>query len=143
MGVFEKPGWYRLTIPEGWEADGTEDPAAIARAGGAGALQVTAQAPPPLKPGERIDVFLLLRAYLRGIGVALDRTVASRSSARGLDWAASEYVGDDPQGGRAFWRLWMATNHRVLVFLTYACPEGDRDLEREAVDGIVGSLDLS
>ncbi len=29
MTVFEKKGWYRLTLPEGWEADGDESPVAI------------------------------------------------------------------------------------------------------------------
>jgi hypothetical protein len=142
MGIFEKKGWYRLTIPEGWEADEAEDPVAIARADGSGALQVTAQAPRSLKSGGRIDALLMLRAFLKGIGVDIGKTRATRFERGGLEWAVSEYVGEDSQGGQAFWRVWMAANRDVLVFLTYACPEEDRDAEREAVDRIVASLEL-
>ncbi len=143
MRVFEKQGWFRLALPEGWEAEGDEEPLTFHHPDGPGALQVTAQAPRPLKPGERIDVFLMLRAFLRGIGVDIDETRAERSSGRGLERASCEYVGDDPEGGRAFWRVWMVTNHDILVFLTYACPEEDREAEREAVDGIVAALELA
>jgi len=37
----------------------------------------------------------------------------------------------------------MVTNHDVVVFLTYACREEDRDRERATIDGIVSSLELS
>lgn len=142
MGLFEKKGWYRLALPEGWEADSTEDPVAIARPDGTGALQVTAQTPRALKPGDRIDVLLMMRSFLKGIGVDSRKVRLTRFERGNLEWAAGEYVGDDPQGGKAFWRLWMAAGRDVLVFVTYGCPEKDRDAERESVDGIVASLEL-
>lgn len=142
MGLFEKKGWYRLTLPEGWEADPSEDPVAISRPGGAGMLQVTAQTPRALKPGDRIDVLLMMRSFLKGTGVDPRKARLSRFERGDLEWAAGEYVGDDSPGGRAFWRLWMAARGDVLVFVTYGCPERDRDAERDPVDRIVASLEL-
>jgi len=140
--VFEKKGWYRLEIPEGWEVDDDESPVAIFHPEGAGALQVTAETPRPLPPGGKIDVFLMLRAFLKQTGVDFDETLARRSTERGLDRAFYEYDADSPEDGRIVWRSWMVTNHDIVVFLTYACREEDQDLERAAVDSIVASLEL-
>jgi hypothetical protein len=141
--VFEKKGWYRLTLPDGWEADEDESPVAIYHPEGAGALQVTAETPRPLPPGGRIDVFLMLRAFLKQTGVDFIEEAATRSTERGLDRAFYEYSAESPEEGNVVWRSWMVTNHDIVVFLTYACREEDKDLERAVVDGIVGSLELS
>lgn len=143
MGLFEKEGWFRIDLPDGWEVEEEGGgPAAIFRRGGTGALQVSAQAPQPLRSGERVDVGLLFGAYLRGIGVDPGRTRPERFRRGGAEWAAGEYVEEDSRGGRTFWRLWMALGRDVLVFLTYACPESDRERDREAVEGIVATLVL-
>lgn len=142
MKAFEKKGWYRLEIPEGWEVDEDESPVAIYHPDGAGALQVTAETPRPLPPGGKIDVFLMLRAFLKQTGVDFDETLARRTTERGLDRAFYEYTADSPEEGRVTWRSWMVTNHDVVVFLSYACREEDEDLERAAIDGIVASLQL-
>jgi hypothetical protein len=143
VSVFEKKGWYRLDVPDGWDVDGDENPVAIYRADGAGALQVTAEPPPPLPPGGKIDVFLMLRAFLKQTGVDFDETLASRSFVDGLDRAFYEYTAESPEDGPVLWRSWMVTNHYLVVFLTYACREEDADVERAAVDAIVASLRLS
>lgn len=141
--IFEKKGWYRLAVPEGWEIDEDESPVAIYHPDGAGALQVTAEAPRPLPPGGRIDVFLMLRAFLKQTGVDFDESLATRSTERGLDRAFYEYSDESPEEGRVTWRSWMVTNHDIVVFLTYACREEDEDRERGAIDAIVASLELS
>lgn len=143
MSLFEKKGWYRLIVPEGWEVDGDESPVAIYHPEGAGALQVTAEAPRPLPAGGRIDVFLMLRAFLKQTGVDFDETLVRRSSEGGLDRASYEYGADSPEDGRVLWRSWMVTNHDIVVFLTYACREEEQDRERSIVDGIVASLLLA
>ena len=141
--IFEKKGWYRLTLPDGWEADEEEEGvAAIYEPEGAGALQVSAQTPRPLPPGGKIDVFLMLRAFLKQTGVDFVEEAATRRTDRGLDWASYEYTGDSGEGELLF-RSWMVTNHDILVFLTYACRTEDGDAQRAAIDGIVASLDLS
>jgi len=141
--VFEKKGWYRLTLPEGWEADEDESPVAIYHPEGAGALQVTAETPRPLPPGGKIDVFLMLRAFLKQTGVDFVEEAATRTTERGLDRAFYEYTADSPEDGKVVWRSWMVTNHDIVVFLTYACREEDEDRERAAIDSIVASLELS
>lgn len=143
MKVYEKKGWYRLELPDGWEVDDDENPVAIYHPDGAGALQVTAEAPRPLPPGGRIDVFLLLRAFLKQTGVDFLEDLARRSTVRGLDQAVYEYSADSPEEGRLTWRSWMVTNHDIVVFLTYACREEDEGVDRAAVDSIVASLTLS
>jgi len=142
LSVFEKKGWFRLILPEGWEVDEDESPAAIYRTDGAGALQVTAEAPRPLPPGGKIDVFLMLRAFLKQTGVDFDETLARRSFDRGLDRAAYEYTAESPEDGPVLWRSWMVTNHDIVVFMTYACREEDQDAERADVDAIVASITL-
>ena len=143
MTAFEKKGWYRLEIPEGWEVDEDESPVAIYHPDGAGALQVTAETPRPLPPGGKIDVFLMLRAFLKQTGVDFDETLARRSTERGLDRAFYEYEADSPEDGRIVWRSWMVTNHDIVVFLTYACQKENKDRERATVDAIITSLELS
>jgi hypothetical protein len=140
--VFEKKGWYRLALPPGWEVDEDENPVAIYHPEGAGALQVTAETPRPLPPGGKIDVFLMLRAFLKQTGVDFIEEAAMRSTERGLDRASYEYLAESPEEGQVLWRSWMVTNHDIVVFLTYACRQEDKDLERAAVDGIVSSLEL-
>lgn len=141
MKVFEKKGWYRLSIPDGWDVDEDETPVAIYDPEGAGALQVTAETPRPLPPGGRIDVFLMLRAFLKQTGVDFDETLAKRKTERGLDWASTEYTADSDEG-EALWRSWMVTNHDIVVFLTYGCRTEDGDVQRAEIDAIVGSLEL-
>jgi hypothetical protein len=142
VSVYEKKGWFRLTLPEGWEVDEDESPVAIYHPEGAGALQVTAETPRPLPPGGRIDVFLMLRAFLRQTGVDFDETLARRTTEKGLDRAFYEYTAESPEEGETLWRSWMVTNHDIVVFLTYACRDEDKDRERALVDGIVASLEL-
>jgi hypothetical protein len=140
--VYEKKGWFRLTLPDGWEVDEDESPVAIYHPDGAGALQVTAETPRPLPPGGRIDVFLMLRAFLKQTGVDFDESLATRKTERGIDLAFYEYSAESPEEGVVVWRSWMATNHDIVVFLTYACREEDQEAERALVDGIVSSLVL-
>ena len=142
MKVFEKKGWYRFALPDGWEADEDESPVAIYHPQGAGALQVTAETPRPLPPGGKIDVFLMLRAFLKQTGVDFVEEAAMRQTDRGLDRAFYEYTAESPEEGQVLWRSWMVTNHDIVVFLTYACREEDKDLERSTVDAIVASLEL-
>lgn len=143
MGTFEKKGWFRIELPEGWEVrEEAGGPTAFGRRGGAGALQVTAQASPRIRPGEPLPVDLLFEGYLRGIGVDPDPVRAERFRRGGAEWAAAEFVEEGAAGDRTFWRLWMALGPGVLLFVTYACPEPERERDREVVEGIVATLVL-
>ena len=142
MNTYEKKGWSRIPVPDGWVVDENEEPLAIHHPEGCGALQITAQSPRPLKPGERLDAYLYLRGYLRQTGTDIEETEAERYSRGGLDWARSEYEADLPDEGLLYWRVWLATNHESLVFVTYACREEDKSVERWVIDGIVNGLEL-
>lgn len=141
MSEYEKKGWFALTLPEGWEVDESEDPIAFFHPDGGGALQATVQAPRPLKPGEKVDVYLMLRAFLRQTGMDIESVEARRYAAGGLDWAGCEYAAEE-DGEELVWRVWMATNHDVVAFFTYTCPVEQKDAERAAVDGILAGLRL-
>lgn len=142
MSEYAKKGWFKVTLPEGWEADDSEDPVSFYHPEGAGALQATVHAPRPLRPGEKVDVYLMLRAFLQQTGVDVEAIEARRSTERGLDWATCEYKGESPEEEDLVWRVWMATNHDVVAFFTYACREEEKDAERAAVDRIMASLEL-
>ncbi len=142
MKEFVKKGWFRLQLPDTWVVEEDGDPIGLHDPNGPGALQVSVKDPRPLKPGEKVDVFLMLRGYLRGIDVDVDSASPRRSTEGNLDWASGEYVEDHLTEGPLLWRVWFVTNHDIVVFMTYACVEEVRDVERETVDGIVASLDL-
>jgi hypothetical protein len=141
--TYERPGWFRLTLPDGWEVDESEDPPAIYRPEGSGVLHVTAQDPRPLRAGERIDVYLMLREFLRRTGTDPEGAAMRRWDGRGLEWAAGEFEEDGPEGDRLRWRVWMATNHDLVIFLSWACRAKEAEAERADVEAIVGSLELS
>ena len=142
MKDYEKKGWFKVVLPDGWEVDESEDPITFYHLEGIGAVQATVQAPRPLKPGEKIDVYLMLRAFLKQTGVDIESIDSKRSSARGMDWASCEYAGGSDEEEGVVWRVWMATNHDVVAFFTYACRDDERELERASVDSILESLQL-
>src|SRR5204863_204004 len=117
MTVFEKKGWYRLTLPEGWEADEDESPVAIYHPEGAGALQLTAETPRPLPPGGKIDVFLMLRAFLKQTGVDFIEEAAIRTTERGLDRAFYEICAELCL---ALMLSLKAYSHMVYVVISFA-----------------------
>lgn len=142
MSSYEKKGWFRVPVPDGWVVDEDEEPLAIHHPDGCGALQITPQSPRPLKPGDTVDSYLYLRAYLRQTGVDIEETDARRYADGALQWATCEYEADSPDEGLLHWRVWLVTNNDILVFLTYACREEDKQVERWAIDGIVNGLEL-
>ncbi len=88
-----------------------------------------------------MDCFLALRAFLSSTGHELDESSSRRFSRDGLQGACTEYSADAAEEN-LFWRVWFVTDQETLLFLTYACREEERELEREAVDSIVDSVRL-
>lgn len=142
MKTYVRKGWFRISLPPGWTVDEKRDPLAIYHPEGAGALEISSVAPRPLKAGERIDPFLMLRALLRGAGVDIADTDAQRYAGGGIEWAACDHDEEDREHGLLASRAWIATNHEACVYLTYSCRDEDRNLERGEIDAIVGSLEL-
>jgi hypothetical protein len=144
MSVFEKKGWYRLPLPEGWEAAEEEDGTlSVSRADGPGALQISVrEAPKGASPGPRVDPYLLLRAFTKQTGVDFELAEPRRWTSGPLDWATCEWTAEE-EGEAVAWRAWMATNQDLLAFVTYACPEEDRDRERSAADLLLAGLTLT
>lgn len=143
MSLYERKGWFRIELPEGWENAEEEGTLELSRSDGPGALQLTVrEAPRGGKAGQRVDPYLLLRAFASQTGVDFELASPRRWSSGPLDWAACEWTAED--GGEAVaWRAWMATNQDLLAFATYACPEEDRDRERSAVDNLLAGLELA
>ena len=142
MKHFEKEAWYSISYPDDWTVDPEEDPPVIYHPDGVGVLHVTNQTAIDHKEGERIDPYLMLRAFLRQTGVDVDGVVTIRGVDNGAEWAETEHVEESPEEGEVFWRSWFFTNQEIIVFLTYACKVDDKELEKKAVDQIVGSLVL-
>jgi hypothetical protein len=140
---YEKKGWFRLELPDGWVADEAEEPLTFVSPRGDGALQVTVNDPRSLKAGDRVDAALLLVTFLRQVGVTLG-PVGTRSYAEaGQDWAAAEWDEESEDAGRIRWRGWIATNHDLFAFITYACPADQEAADRADVDSILSSFRLS
>lgn len=150
MSLHEKKGWFRLEIPEGWEREEEEGTLALSRLDGPGALQLTVrEAPRGGKAGQRVDPYLLLRAFAAQTGVDFELASPRRWTSGPLDWASCEWTAEEPfdeaqgrEGGTVAWRAWMATNQDLLAFATYACAEDERDRERAAVDALLAGLEL-
>ena len=144
MSEIERKGWFRLPLPEGWEAvEGEDDTLELSRAEGPGALQLSVrEGPRASTPGQRLDPYLLLRGFAAQSGVDFDLAEPTRWSAGGLDWAACAWTAEEDEGESVAWRAWMATNQDLLAFATYACPEEERGKEGEAVDLLLAGLVL-
>jgi hypothetical protein len=143
MSVFERKGWFRLPLPDGWEASEEEDRTlSISRGDGPGALQLSVrEGPRPSTPGQRVDPYLLLRGFTVQTGVDFELAEPKRWTSGALEWAACEWDAEE-DGETVAWRAWMATNQDLLAFATYACPAESRDQERSAVDLLLASLEL-
>jgi hypothetical protein len=145
VSTYERPGWFRLEVPLGWDVEEEEGGAvSVFDPEGPGVMQVSIQDPRPLKAGQRLDPYLMLRAFLTQSGVDFDLSEPRRWTVQALDWAACEYdqVSTEDPDVTLRWRAWMATNHDLIAFITYACPETERDLEREKIDEVAASLEL-
>lgn len=144
MSVYERKGWFRLPLPEGWEAVEAEDGTLeLSRADGPGALQLSVrEGPRAATPGQRVDPYLLLRAFTAQTGVDFELAEPKRWTSGPLDWAGCAWSAEE-DGERVAWRAWMATNQDLLAFATYGCPEEEREREREAVDLLLAGLTLT
>lgn len=144
MSDYERKGWFRLPLPEGWEQSEEEGVLWLSRTDGLGALQISVQeAPKQKQPGQRVDVYLLLRSFTVQTGVDFELAQPRRWTAGPLDWAHCEWTAEeDEEEGPVAWRAWMATNQDLLAFVTYACPEEDRETERSLVDSLIAGLHL-
>ncbi len=142
MKTFERKGWYRLELPDGWEEVEGEEPLTFVPPEGEGMLQVTVQDPRALKPGEQVDPALLLVTFLKQIGVTLGPVGTRSYRAGGQDWAAAEWTEESADSGRLSWRGWIATDQDLFAFLTYACPAGREEADRADVEAILGSFRL-
>jgi hypothetical protein len=143
MRDYEKKGWFRLRVPDDWNVEEDGDIASFDPPDASGALHVSTLTVRPLKPGERVDVYLMLRAFLKqSTGQSFEDLEPRRWSARGLDWAGCEYPSEDPESGELHNRAWMATNHDIVAFVTWTCLASDREARRAELDAIVESLEL-
>jgi hypothetical protein len=143
MSAFEKKGWFRLDLPDGWTVDESEEPLTFVSPSGEGALQVTASDPRSLKPGDKVDAPLLLVTFLKQIGVKLGPVATRGYSAGGQDWAEAEWTEETLDTGTIAWRGWIATNHDLFAFITYACPAGQESVDRAGVDAILSGFRLA
>jgi len=141
--IYERKGWFTIDVPDGWEGSEEEGVVVLHDPAGPGALHVSALTLDGRKPGDRIDVFIALRGYLRGTGVKMQPTKAERFSREGHEFASYEHVAQERGEGPTFWRTWFATNQDVLAMATYNCREADKDAERAAVTRAVESLRLT
>jgi len=141
--LYTKRGWFTVELPDGWEAEEDEGVVVLHHPDRSGALHVSAQTLENRKPGDRIDVFLALRGYLRGIGVKMRDRDADRFTTDEHEFACHEQVTQEQGEGPTLWRTWFVTNQDVLAMLTYNCPEKDRDVERHETDRVVRSLRLT
>lgn len=143
MTPYEKKGWFRAELPDGWTADESGEPITFVSPRGDGALQVTVTDPRSLKPGEKIDAALLLATFLKQTGVTPGPVGTRSYPAGGMDWAAAEWEEESEDAGRVLWRGWIVTNHDLFAFLTYACPAGQEEADRADVDAILAGFRLS
>jgi hypothetical protein len=142
VSLYERKGWFRIELPEGWEAEEEEGTLSLSRADGPGALQLTVrEGPRGGKPGQKDDPYLLLRAFAAQTGVDFEVASPRRWTSGPLDWAACEWTAEE-EGETVAWRAWMATNQDLLAFATYASPADERDRERAAVDSLLAGLEL-
>ena len=142
MRTYERRGWFRLTLPDGWDVDESEDPPAIYRPEGSGVLHVTARETRPPRPGETIDVEFMLRMFLRQSGTDPKKLAIRKWTESGVEWAGTEFEEEGPEGDLLRWLVWLATNHDLILFLSYVRRADEGEPERPEVEAIVRSLEF-
>ncbi len=140
MKTYEKKGWFSIELPDHWEIDESEEPAALYDPNGAGVIHAGVQTP-DLKSEETIDPYLFLRAFVMQTGVGFMEQNAQRFQKDGVKGATYEFTSNGPEG-KLRERLWFLTARDFILFLTYTCREEERQVERETVDRVVKSVKL-
>jgi hypothetical protein len=136
---------FEVEIPAGWEAEGDEEGGVnLSSEAGIGLLHLIAFPQEPdeiLDPGEELYIFL----EEQGVELVEDE-IEDMDLPDGAELALCEYTAeeedeDDPEGG-TYWMVGVAAAPGNLVFCNYSCPADEADAEREAVVGILKTLQL-
>lgn len=126
FGVFRidlPPGWLARTEPPG-EA-GRQDRIVVAHPAGIGALRLaTIIAPEPVTHDQLRN--------LTNVDAAVAMQTGQWGDYQGYQY---DYLEDDQ-----FFRQWWLARDDVIVLVTYQCPSGFKDVEKEQINEVVGSL---
>jgi hypothetical protein len=123
---------FRIEVQDGWEHNTSKNPGADARAiislrhpDGVGSLKLLSYEAPAI------------------VSEAMLRNLTNLESSITLDWRQwGDYAGYQysyiERG--SFYRQWWLVNQRTIIFVTYQCDPGSKDVEKEAVDKMIRSL---
>ena len=133
---------FSLEIPPEWVAERDEEEGvSVSWEDGAGLLHLVAF---PRSPGEQTDPAEELYAFLEEQEIEiLEDEVEDIDLPGGAELSYCEYVAEEGEDeASTYWLVGVATGPGALVFLSYSCPAGEEDAEREVVRRILSSLEL-
>lgn len=132
---------FSLALPPGWAAEPDEEEGVgVYAPEGAGLLHLVSfeQADEDVPdPAEELYAFL----EEQGVEIEEDE-VEDLELAGGADLSFCEYLAEEEDGESTYWLVGVATAPGTLVFVSYSCPAGEEEQEREAVREVLASLRL-
>jgi hypothetical protein len=87
-------------------------------------------------------VEFMLRMFLRQSGTDPKKLAIRKWTESGVEWAGTEFEEEGPEGDLLRWLVWLATNHDLILFLSYVRRADEGEPERPEVEAIVRSLEF-
>lgn len=136
-------GLFSLVPPAGWSWDEEEEQGGLEvwREGGIGVLHVIGFASDDEEPDPAEELY----AFLEENGIEIEEDdVEDVVLDGGGELAFCEYeTEEDEDGDATFWLSGVATAPGALVFVTYICPAGEQEPERDLVRQALATLRVS
>ena len=135
---------YSLSLPEGWVAEADEEEGvSVSAPEGAGLLHLVAF---PHSGDEGLDPAEELYAFLEEQGIEIEEDeVEDLELPAGGELALCEYLSEDEDEEDAgeettYWLVGVAMGPATLLFISYSCPSGEEEQERNAIREILTSI---
>jgi len=135
---------FTVELPPGWAAEpDAAEGVSVFRPDGSGLLHLVSfshdeeEIPDPAEE---------LYAFLEEQGIEIEEDeVEDLELPGGADLALTEYLAEEEEEGEAestYWLVGVATAPGTLVFVSYSCPAGEEEREREPLREILRSLTI-
>ncbi|MBW3628361.1 MAG: hypothetical protein KY464_03605 [Gemmatimonadetes bacterium] len=136
---------FSFSLPEKWAAEpDDEEGVSVYSPDGSGLLHLVAF--PNAAEEEGRDPAEELYAFLEEQGIEIEEDeVEDVDLAEGAELALCEYLSaadEEEEEEETYWLVGVAMSPETLVFVSYSCPSGEEEKEREQIREILGSLQV-
>jgi hypothetical protein len=130
MATTFQSAWWQIAVPPPWKVEECEECVEMTQPEGIGALHISS-ARKQDGPVSEVEALSQLQENCP------DGTQTERVRCGDFAGYVAEYV-DWTEG--AYWKKWLLTCGRVLLFVTYTCNRGEEELESAQASALLSSL---